>query len=78
MSEQRAERCGNCRFWDDHDDCGMCRRHAPRLVMAEVELEENYEPYQAQNAVWPWTHPGDWCGEYQPAPKDPGPRVPLL
>jgi len=35
-----------------------CRRHAPR-------------PEDGRNALWPSTHPNDWCGEWVPYTSDP-------
>ncbi len=67
MSEDNSTkpRCERCRFWDDQLDTGQCRRYAPRLVLYQVELPENLDN-NGDSAVWPFTHPYDWCGEFQP------------
>ena len=75
------QRCETCRFWKDHDDVashreaaanpdlsqlvGECRRHAPRLVLADVQ--PNADMACADSVVWPLTSPLDWCGDYEPA-----------
>ncbi len=58
--------CETCRFWDDQGDSGMCRRHAPRMILCQVAPPEGIEPHQAEDAVWPWTEPDDWCGDHEP------------
>ena len=57
--------CKNCNYWDQYEqdpNSGMCRRHAPRLIVACCGVGEN--PEYAQD--WPTTCELDWCGEFQP------------
>jgi hypothetical protein len=74
MSEQRAERCETCRFWEPEKTevsrvpgvCGTCHRNAPVALPIMVFPEgENTNEFMA---VWPETTLSSWCGEYQPVP----------
>lgn len=57
MSEEREERCGNCRFWkkpveDEHGySHGQCKRF----------------PTSGTPAAGTYVSAGDWCGEFEDA-----------
>jgi len=53
-----TESCGQCRFWLDGDELGVCHRHAPMPYAAENE------PGDAET-VWPLTSANQWCGEFE-------------
>lgn len=49
--------CKTCKFFDEVNNFGYCRRYAPRhLSGVGTGFEEN---------KWPEVQPDDWCGEYQ-------------
>lgn len=69
-----GERCGNCRFWKEHEDFnddndeeivllgeGVCRRYPP------MSLVENPTKDHHSFSCWayPVTHLREWCGEWQ-------------
>lgn len=60
---ERAECCGDCRFWDGlyplEEGIGRCRRYAPRPVILDVEASFKME------ACFPLTGDCDWCGEFK-------------
>lgn len=50
-------RCGDCRFWHDHEDeyisgQGSCRRHAPVML-------------SKGSSGWPYMPVTGWCGEFE-------------
>jgi hypothetical protein len=57
--------CKTCRWWwlygepADEDRKGECRRNAPLPVIDDGKHNQ---------ALWPSTDNGDWCGEHKPAP----------
>jgi len=58
----RTSGCMNCRFYDpfdDGDNDGYCRRHAPRGTVVE---EEEAPMVRAE---WPVVRGSDWCGEWE-------------
>ena len=75
MSEERAERCETCRFWDRQDrHIGECRRYPPCKLLGDLEAAIGNAPtamhpvdrHRNQDWVWPSLNPDDWCGEWQP------------
>jgi hypothetical protein len=62
MAEERADRCGTCRHWQDRqlrriaggEAQGDCHRHPPRGD-------------DGRHRYWPITLASDWCGEYKAA-----------
>lgn len=74
MSDERKERCENCRFWDESSqtdghgikharpgeriDMGECRRYPP-VVFTDEPM--GYD----QTERLPRTNGDDWCGEFQ-------------
>jgi hypothetical protein len=67
MSDERAERCDRCRFWEDADDApftegtvGFCCRHAPTPIAPLDTDRPGYYP------LWPLVLANHWCGEFQP------------
>jgi hypothetical protein len=73
VSDQRDDpSCQGCRFWQsENGEMGDCRRHAPRPIMdailPTVTLAEGEEDTSDQ-AIWPVTFAGDWCGEFRERP----------
>ena len=66
MTDQSSQNCGNCRFWnlvEEYDEVGDCRRRAPEIPKLPYDEYRNYGEF-------PWTFPGDWCGEWQPKPTE--------
>jgi hypothetical protein len=71
MSDERAERCDRCRFWDcveasangEDDPTGICRKSAPPAITLPHGVEQPYRQW----AVWPLTLCSEWCGEFQPS-----------
>jgi len=61
--------CKTCRHWEEGiDRTGWCRRHAPQLVEGlffhRLDPDgDNARP--DENATWPRTCEGDWCGEWE-------------
>jgi hypothetical protein len=69
MSEQRAERCETCRFWEPispESGDGYCRRYPPIATGFSPDVEAA-EPSVSTRAFcyWPETDHTDWCGEWQ-------------
>jgi hypothetical protein len=54
--------CGNCRFWstDSKTENGECRRHAPQMLVFNVDDNLKFKSH------FPPTAASDWCGDYQP------------
>ncbi len=71
LTDERAERCETCRFWDKPDATviGICRRHAPRAMVGWQH--EDSHPNFNQWALWPATVETEWCGEWQGLHHDP-------
>ncbi len=82
-------RCETCRFWEDIDGVdshrkhdgdklnladlsGRCRRHAPQFTPRQID---DFDPV---DGFWPWTHPNDWCGEWQAVGSVPATSIPPL
>lgn len=71
-------RCDQCRWWEDRDGMGICRRNPPTIVVeimnayiraGDDHLEEH--PSDLAGGHWPQTvGEEDWCGEFQPAVKE--------
>lgn len=75
MSEQRPDRCGVCRFWENFDPVntgddarakGACHRYPKKLL-------DRANPYDFGAWEYPMQLADEWCGEYQP--KEPGPAT---
>lgn len=51
-----GERCDNCRHWQrrDGEGWGVCLRYPPRPGRDLRDVRDR----------WPWTAPGDRCGEH--------------
>lgn len=65
MSDEREERCEECRFWhSEHDDKGVCRRYPP-VVAATKRQQEIGETFEGW---FPVTEDWQWCGEFQRIP----------
>ena len=70
--------CGNCLFCEPvDDDVGRCKRYPPVIVTSLVVVETDGEGgrYSQTNALWnasqwPLVEGNEWCGEYEPAPKE--------
>jgi len=62
MSEERTERCRNCRFFSGLE----CRRYAPRPTMRQLS------EFRRMEVNWTEVGKDGWCGEWQgvkaPAP----------
>ena len=73
---EREKRCETCRFWGEEDReievtflgrYGRLPCHGtPPNRFPRSEPERYTDPAEPD---WPWTHPDDWCGPWQP--KDP-------
>lgn len=55
QSVAAAEYCGNCRFYKQDGDQGMCQRYPARVI---VDGDGVY-------SVRPLMEPAEWCGEHQ-------------
>lgn len=52
--------CASCKSWDSKGaDQGECRRHAPQLIVFEIDDTTKIE------SRFPVTSASDWCGDYQ-------------
>lgn len=52
--------CANCKSWNSKgSDQGECRRHAPQMIVFEIDDETKIE------SRFPVTSADDWCGDYQ-------------
>ena len=66
-TESDTRCCGNCEFFDvdDAEDLsdpeGMCRRHAPRAVLAH---DEDGKPLH-RFTLFPVVIASEWCGEFR-------------
>ncbi len=61
-AERRAGRsCGGCRFWEQADLHGHCKRHAPTVV-APGGRAPNGTP--STFTAWPRVPGEQWCGEW--------------
>lgn len=65
---ERAERCGQCRFWSEIPQAGgergNCHRYAPPArIFSDSESDEvvRSDIY----ARWPQTREEDWCGDFK-------------
>ena len=59
-------KCEDCKWWDKNEKypeskSGMCRRNAPRLIVASCGIGEN--PLYEND--WPTTMNCEWCGEFK-------------
>jgi len=64
MEEKMDRKCENCKFFEDINKWGHCRRYAPRHISG---VGTGYE-----EKMWPEVKSYDWCGEFQekePCPK---------
>lgn len=67
--EPRPERCETCRWWDSvkgHSKFGNvhpCRVRPPVVEYVTVEIAGS--KFSVPLSGWPWTFPGDWCGEWK-------------
>lgn len=74
MSDERAERCETCRFFDttdrDGNFRGECHRYPPNPSMTAQQQKEAISavgPNDGLLATWfPEVTKVDWCGEFQP------------
>lgn len=73
MSDERAERCECCRFWEREEDdkigVGDCRRYPPAMALVQTSdcLDDEWTVRRpAYNGGFPITFEDDWCGEFQP------------
>jgi len=60
-AEGKPCRCDSCRFYDpfnEGDDNGHCRRHAPRAAVWGVQESTMV------SAEWPIVIDKDWCGAW--------------
>jgi hypothetical protein len=59
--------CIDCRYWapPNEDAPGECRRHPPIVDHVDGEWL----------TTWPSTNSGDWCGEFSPQARPPGPPL---
>jgi len=46
-------RCTNCKFFDEVNGWGRCRRYAPRPSAT------------TDNFIWPAVGADDWCGDFE-------------
>ena len=52
--------CSACTHWNATDGAtGECRRHAPQMVVFEVDDEVKFE------SKFPVTTSSDWCGDFE-------------
>jgi hypothetical protein len=55
-----TQSCASCRNWKDQSqNQGECHRHAPQLIVLEIDSKNTIE------SRFPATSAGDWCGDYQ-------------
>jgi len=58
---KKDETCRHCRFFDDYETTGVCRRYAPRprLVTEDESVDK------VDFALWPAVQASDFCGEWE-------------
>lgn len=63
---QNAPCCAACQFWDSAapGDRRECRRHAPQFMQIHLRLVPIGDA-RNNDAVWPLTMAGHWCGDFQ-------------
>jgi hypothetical protein len=55
VSTRVSEYCGNCRFFMEQEDVGICRRYPPAIL----------NDGDAAFTVHPIVDATEWCGEHQ-------------
>ena len=65
MNEQKT--CATCKWWQANNEC---RRMPPIWVQPTSAYGFRGDVQDAWVAVWPKTHPADWCGEHTPIDSD--------
>ena len=78
---ERTKRCETCKWWLLVDSCSSsdrgsiceCHRYPPILSVADIEKLYGHDPDNVDSdlmtrPVWQRTMPGDFCGEWKPAP----------
>lgn len=77
MHSATKPQCGLCLYWDEiynpdlhpeikQGECGMCRHHAPTIILPIPELDTDARVSTPRPAVWPMTRGADWCGDFWP------------
>lgn len=62
QAQAKTAVCATCRYWstDAQASEGECRRHAPQMLVFNIDDDLKYKSH------FPATAATDWCGDYQP------------
>ncbi|BCU78167.1 hypothetical protein [Luteolibacter sp. LG18] len=60
-AQTKTVACSNCQYWssDAKAKKGECRRHAPQMLVFNVDNDLKYKSH------FPATAAADWCGDFK-------------
>lgn len=72
MPDEAKPRCDECRFWDQHNRNGSCRRYPPTVNPPATDGFSVIARHQSLSGSqleafthYPQTTGHDWCGEFK-------------